>query len=99
MYSWKTDIWSIGVTYFELLVGHTPFIGKSKKDLVKNLSKGIYQIPANIDLSKEGLKFLYQCLRYNEQERISKEELFRHAYVSENFNINKKIVHNREKQH
>lgn len=34
-YSFKADIWSLGVTMFEMLVGSIPFSGSDKKDLYK----------------------------------------------------------------
>lgn len=32
-YSFKSDIWSIGVTYYEMLYGITPFDADTEKEL------------------------------------------------------------------
>lgn len=33
-YSFKSDIWAMGVTFFEMLIGRVPWISKSEKELV-----------------------------------------------------------------
>lgn len=39
-YSFKTDIWSLGTVFFELLTGHTPFQSPSMKHLEKQIRAG-----------------------------------------------------------
>lgn len=36
-YNHKADVWSLGIVFFELITGFTPFMGKNKDDLIKNL--------------------------------------------------------------
>ena len=61
-YNHKADVWSLGILFFELLTGFTPFTGKDREDLKKNLSNGVYKLPKKLKLSLEGLHFLNFCL-------------------------------------
>jgi serine/threonine-protein kinase ULK/ATG1 len=61
-YNHKVDVWSLGIVFYEMLTGFTPFTGRNKDDLKKNLEKGNYRFPKHIKLSLEGLDFLNCCL-------------------------------------
>jgi serine/threonine-protein kinase ULK/ATG1 len=61
-YNYKTDIWSIGTLYFQLLTGSTPFNGTNKNNLRENYNRGTYIVPKDLELSIECLHFLDQCL-------------------------------------
>lgn len=36
-YNHKADVWSLGILFFELITGFTPFTGRDREDLKKNL--------------------------------------------------------------
>lgn len=61
-YNHKADIWSLGILFFEMITGFTPFTGRDREDLRRNLEKGIYKLPKVLKLSLEGLDFLNCCL-------------------------------------
>lgn len=61
-YNHKADVWSLGVVFFEMITGFTPFTGRDKKDLIQNLDKGVYKLPKKLKLSLQGLDFLNCCL-------------------------------------
>lgn len=82
-YNHKADVWSLGVIFFEMLTGFTPFTGRDKNDLTRNIEKGSYSIPKKLKLSLAGLDFLNQCLQYDIENRISWEDLLKHPYISE----------------
>lgn len=50
-YNHKADVWSLGILFFELLTGFTPFTGRDREDLKRNLDKGVYKLPKKLKMS------------------------------------------------
>lgn len=74
-YNHKADVWSLGIVFFELITGFTPFIGHDKEDLIRNLEKGNYKLPKKLKLSLTGLDFLNCCLQFDQDKRMSWSDL------------------------
>lgn len=72
-YNYKADIWSIGILTFEMVVGFSPFYGRSLEDFTNNLKEGTYKIPKDIELSLGCFEFITGCLRFDPKERLSAE--------------------------
>lgn len=84
-YTYKTDIWSLGVIYYELLTGKYPFNGDKMSELGKNLNHGFYTLELKKRPSLECLQILTGCLNQNEDERISILDLCDHPYLSADY--------------
>ena len=80
-YNHKADVWSLGIIYFELLTGFTPFYGRDREDLKRNLDKGNYVVPKEIRISLMGLDFINKCLQFDSSKRLSWSEMIAHPYL------------------
>ena len=78
-YDEKLDIWSLGIIFYELLIGKNPFDANSMKELVQKLEKGDYYVP--ITLSKEALSFLNNMLQFEPKNRICIDILYNHEFL------------------
>jgi cell cycle serine/threonine-protein kinase CDC5/MSD2 len=67
-YNSKADLWSIGVVFYQLLFGKTPFDAKNYNDLknkVKTLSGEKLTFPGNIPISDQCKKLLTSLIQFN----------------------------------
>ena len=70
-YSYKADIWSIGVILFEMLNGQTPFHARNRAEFEGKVAASKYNLRDSIkdNITLESILFLSQCLQHNENER------------------------------
>ncbi len=81
-YNHKVDIWSLGVSMFEALMGTTPFTGKDKEELTDNINRGLIRLPTNLGLSSSCLDFLSKCLIFDPNMRISVDHALNHPFIN-----------------
>jgi serine/threonine protein kinase len=70
-YNYKCDIWSVGIIYYEMIYGKTPWNARSERELLKNIQEQqpLYLDP-NIPLSEQGKDLLRKMLNVSLEERI-----------------------------
>lgn len=69
-YSTKSDVWSMGVIFFQMLYGRTPHKASSLEELISKVNKK--QIKFTQKLKNEDLQTLFErMLRFEPEERIS----------------------------
>ena len=80
-YTNKADLWSIGVVFYQMLYGKTPFDARNYKDLqkkVKDYSGRNLRFSKDVQLSKECKDLLIGLLQYDPKKRIEWKNFFNH---------------------
>ena len=83
-YSEDIDWWSVGVIFFEMLVGYAPFCSEETKDVCYKVInwKKFLKIPNDVTLSKEAEDLISKMIN-NSEERLGKngvEEIKAHPF-------------------
>ena len=81
-YDTKEDIWSLGISFYQLLIGKSPFDADNMSDILGKVEKGIYMIPST--LSKEAISFMNSMLQYDSNKRLSVQKLCEHKFLKKN---------------
>eukprot|EP01025_Chloroclados_australasicus_P033992 TRINITY_DN3479_c0_g2_i1.p1 TRINITY_DN3479_c0_g2~~TRINITY_DN3479_c0_g2_i1.p1 ORF type:complete len:492 (-),score=23.70 TRINITY_DN3479_c0_g2_i1:316-1791(-) len=89
---YKADIWSSGVTLFELLTGTTPFSrleDQNNPDRVKVILQRAqnldYRFPVYSQVSHEARDLVAKLLKLNPNDRLTIEQIFEHVWFRRNF--------------
>ncbi|CAD8148025.1 unnamed protein product [Paramecium octaurelia] len=80
-YTSKTDIWSLGVVFYELLYGKPPWVAQTEQELIfKVLNKSVVfpDFPFVSDSVKDLIK---QCLIIDPYMRLSLNDLIQHPVI------------------
>mgnify|MGYP003389021956 CR=1 FL=1 len=80
-YDYKSDLWSVGIIFYEMLVGNTPFKSKNIYELIRRIENEEVKVPSKFKLSINCQNLLYSLLKKNPVERISWEEFFDHTLL------------------
>jgi len=80
-YDYKSDLWSVGIIFYEMLVGNTPFKSKNIYELIRKIENEEVKVPSKFKLSINCQNLLYSLLKKDPEERISWEEFFDHTLL------------------
>lgn len=75
LYSPKSDIWAIGVIFYEMLTGHTPWKAKTEADLKRQIKGVSIKSLLPVNISRSSTDFLLRTLQMNPSLRMSPEEM------------------------
>ncbi len=78
-YSYKSDIWSIGICAHLILTGDFPFYSSDDKNYEKNVRNGNIIISKKLD--PETRDFLNKCLEYDPMNRYNIYQLLDHSFL------------------
>lgn len=81
-YGLAVDIWSLGITVFEMVCGYLPLQGETREELFQAISRGIIKIPFRLRLSFDCVDFINICLQQDWREsRANINELVVHPFL------------------
>ena len=83
-YTEKSDIFSLGVILYTLLVGYLPFDGSNQEEVEKAIKEGLYSLDTHEwdDVSFEAKDLVRKCLEYEDEQRISASEALQHPWFA-----------------
>lgn len=91
-YDQKADIWSLGVTLYEITTGHPPY---AEQDIKRAMHLIPRQKPARLEgtqYSSAVKEFVAKCLDEQPEERATAEELFKAKFIKNTKNVPTEII-------
>ena len=82
LYDQKVDVWSLGVTCYNMLIGKKIYDFSSLDELIEQVEAGSYSVPTT--LSREMVSFLNGMFQYDPKRRLTVEQLSRHPFLIKN---------------
>ena len=82
-YSSKCDIWSIGITYYQLLTGATPWRCNNHYELLNKIFTERISLSPNFIISDWSKNFLMSTIVIDEESRVSWDQIFMDPLLQE----------------
>ena len=81
-YNFKVDIWSLGATFYQLIILDYPFEGKTNEEKQENIKKGNKkEIPKECKIDREFIDIVNQMLSLRPDERPTAEDILKKAII------------------
>ena len=81
-YGTEADMWSLGICVYELLIGNVPFLQNNIKKLKKDILKGAFDYPKNVNISFESISFINALLQFDPKKRLSWNIFWKHPFLT-----------------
>ena len=80
-YNYKSDLWSIGIIFYQMLMGEVPYKVKNIYELIRKIENDIIEIPQKFVISDKCKHLLFSLLEKDPNKRISWEAFFNHELI------------------
>jgi len=77
----KSDMWTIGVIGYVLLIGRPPFYGKNNKEILRRIIRAKVIFPKGNRLSHSCKDFLCRLIRKDTKKRLSARQALQHNWL------------------
>jgi serine/threonine protein kinase len=81
-YNYKIDIYSLGVSLYEVVFGKLPFFANSTKNLLNEIKKGNIDFSEKKYVSEDFVDLVTKMLKYSPEERIDWQEIYKHKIIN-----------------
>eukprot|EP00667_Euglena_gracilis_P002721 EG_transcript_2727 len=80
-YGRAIDLWSTGVVGFVMLTRTSPFEGKTCRQLFRAITAGVWDFPADCDVTPDAADFFQRLLVVDPAGRLTAGEALRHPWI------------------
>lgn len=80
-YSIKSDLWSVGVILYEMIVGRTPYKAQNHMELLHKINTQAVIVPIYLDVPEGCQNLIRGLLQKNPKDRMNWEQFFGHPWV------------------
>ena len=87
--SYKTDIWSLGIIIYALIIGKPPFEDKDKMATERKIKNNYYSFPETAIISETAKNLITQILVTNPSKRPTLSQILKHDFFNLGISIPK----------
>jgi len=95
----KSDMWTIGVITYILVVGRPPFFGVNQNATLQKIIEGNLTFPDEIPLSNECKNFIQCLIKWKTDERYSAKQALNHPWLNSDVEHNLGDARSKNLQH